>query len=72
MPTLPLLSAGYFWRIFKGEDLSLKADQDVETNREEILRYITQKVNGDIAEEKYTYLSRRRVYLANAKQILTN
>jgi predicted chitinase len=71
-PALATLSAGYFWKIFKGEDLSLKADQDVTTNSEEILRYITQTVNGGLYEGEPTYLSRRRVYLANAKRFFPN
>jgi putative chitinase len=71
-PALATLSAGYFWKIYKGVDLSLKADQDNGSNSEQILQTITKIVNGDIAENAPTHLKNRRKYLEKAKQSLIN
>jgi predicted chitinase len=67
---LAALSAGYLWKVHYGSDFNLQADKDIGTNSEEVLRYITQKINGGLAEEEPTYLRRRREYLASAKRVL--
>ncbi|MCA2735925.1 MULTISPECIES: glycoside hydrolase family 19 protein, partial [unclassified Microcystis] len=72
-PVLATLSAGYFWKIYKGQDLSVIADQDNGTNSETVLRSITTEVNGPLLSEGTpTFLSKRREYLAKAKQFIVN
>jgi predicted chitinase len=67
-PALVALSAGYYWKVNTGRNLSLIADQDNGQNSEKILKDITISVNGDITEDSPTYLSRRREFLRIAKK----